>query len=237
MSDDITALANLDDVETGSKEGEYEPPSEFARPPIAGEYTLVKVFEKDEDFKSGRSIYEGQGFAWFNFKAQIQGGDADGKIVFGGANTMKSNFRNGTTAEDLIRAHRSSARPTTIAAFEETIGRSDLRKTLKSDKLGPLPGKLSGPFNAKLDWEWRCKDCQETFLKGFRNPKSPKKYKGAPVKVNKLKDGSVDHVQVCPGCSQKVGANLIIKSYVVPTTASNGTVATGPAPKLPAAGA
>lgn len=212
MSDEKTIdnVAAMDDVAVGVGAGDYEPPSEFARPPDAGTYTFMRVDDQEGDLKHGRTVTKtGQPMAWFNFKAQIVGGALDGRICFLGCNTLVSTFRKGSTADDFLRSARSSARPTTMKTYEEAVTRT------------------FGPFNARGDWEWRCKDCEETFATGQKKPKVKKSFKRDNPEVEvKLVDGSVS--QKCPLCSADVGANWACLDFVVPKS-SNGVV-TGPAP-------
>ncbi len=212
----IDKLNELDDQVTGSNWDEYEAPSESSGPPESGVYTFMRVEEQEQDFKQGRSVMkDGVPFAWFNFKMQIQGGPADGRIAFGGCNTITSQFRKASSAADYIKACKNPARPNTFKEYETTI-----RNTF-------------GPFNALMTWEWRCKDCEETFFKGQRNPKVPKRYAGdvKPVVARDAK-GNVSPYQKCPICSTSVTANLVIVKFIVTAEAS---VAAPKAPVAPAA--
>lgn len=205
MSDDF------ENITTDNREwDDYEPPSEFRQPPTAGKYSLMR--DTESEFKAGVADSEKVGtFVWYNFRSKIQGGDFDGFTVFGGCNTMTSTFRKGTTVQDYIRSAKSPIRPTSAQLLDEA------KKQAKSENKSYILESVSGPFTAKLDWEWRCKDCEETFLKGSKNPKSPKKYTGPKVKaIAKAKDGTTSHIQQCPGCKTNVGANAVIVSFIVP---------------------
>lgn len=212
--------ASLDDVQTGSGGDDYQPPSEFVRPPDAATFVFMRQQDTDNDFKKGRSVYNDAGFAWFNFKTVIQGGPFDGRIVFAGCNTLVSAYRHGSSADDFLRASKSTLRPTTVKTYEDAVE------------------KTFGPFMASVNWEWRCRTCEETFLKGAKNPKAPKKYEGPKPIVAKRQDKTVDHVQVCPQCKADVGAQATIATFIVPRADQKSAVVTAPAPQNlpPAAG-
>lgn len=206
------SMSELDDIATGVGDGEYEAPSQFVRPPDAGEYTFMRVVEDEErDFKFGRFTTKGdnpQSAAWYNIKAVIQGGPFDGRYVSGGFNTLVSSYRNGTTADDFVRSAKASARPKTFKEWDLAIP------------------TIFGPFKAVIDWEWTCMDCTDdndkpiVFLKGMRGPKKPKKYDGVRVKVTKNPDGTTPHVVECPECHKEIGARAQIKTYVVSSATS-----------------
>jgi hypothetical protein len=201
---------NFEEITNDQSEWDnYEAPSEFRRPPIAGTYTLMR--DQEGGFKAGVAVSAKVGtFVWYNFRSKVQGGDNDGSIVFGGCNTMVSSFRNGTTVQDYIRSAKSSIRPTSAELLKEAKAQED------EDNKSYILETVAGPFTAKLDWEFRCKECELTFLKGYKNPKSPKKYDGVKVKsIAKLKDGTTNHIQVCPNCNANVGANANIVTFVV----------------------
>lgn len=206
----IEELGNIDDIETGVGQGDYEPPSDNVKPPPAQVYTFLRVDANDDDYSAERKLdKQGKPFIFARFRAQIQGGDHDGRMVFPMINTMVSSFRPGSSADDYLRACRSPERPTTIKGYEQALA------------------KTFGPFNAKTTWEWRCRDCETTFLRGAKNPKPPKKYEGPKVIVKKNADGSIPWEIACPECHQTVGAQLVITDFVVPRS-NNGV--SGPRP-------
>lgn len=209
--------------------GSYEPPSDFSSPPPAVEYTFMRSTETDH-FKSGSfTMDDGTEAAWYNFRGLIQGGEFDGRVAFGGCNTLISKFRKGTTTQDFILAAGAKIRPTSAQLLAE----------VKAEKPSSLLS-IVGPFKALTNWEWRCSGCEETFLKGAKNPKSPKKYQGPKVQIAAKIDGHTNPEQPCPLCGAKVMATLIISKFLVPktagTTATRPTLATAPSGMAPSAG-
>lgn len=208
MSDDFENITNEWDS--------YEPPSQFRRPPNAGVYTLMR--DAASDFKAGVAKSDKVGtFVWYNFRSNIQGGDFDGFTVFGGCNTMVSTFRAGTTVQDYIKSSRSAIRPTSAELLKEAIAQD------AQDNKSYVLEQVAGPFTAKLDWEFRCKDCEDTFLKGQAKPKSPKRYTGPKPVISKTKDGLTNHIQKCPSCQAEVGANAVIVSFIVKDASATAT--------------
>ena len=215
MSNDIDNLNELADVEVGYQGEDYEPSTAFAQPPPAGEYTFMRVADQESDYKDGAGKTEkGTAFFWSNFKVQVQGGQYDGRTAFFGVNTFTFDRKN-SSADDFIRASKSPKRPRTIAEYKRD-----------------LP-TIVGPFNAVTSWEWNCRDCQLTFLKGYIGAKAPKKYTGPKfeVKLTETKNSKgqavkvAHHIQQCPQCEQQVGARMVAQRFVVPTAAT-GKVAT-----------
>lgn len=202
MTTAINNLAELDDVVVTGGGEDYEAPRDTSAPPPAAQYTFMRIDEQEGDTRQGRTVAKnGQGMAWWQFKLAIQGGPFDGRLVFDGCNTYVGDFRPSSSAADYLRASKSPARPTTIKTYEEAIART------------------FGPFNAVTDWEWRCKDCEDTFLVGAKNPKKAKKYSGKVGPIARTKDGAVDYEQPCPDCGVKVAAQSKIKRFVVTSSA------------------
>lgn len=217
MSEETT-IDNLNELpDTGGDEwGNYQPPSDFSRPPEPAVYTFMRVTDEDT-WKQGIFKNDGVEVAWFNFRATVSGGEHDGRLAFGGCNTMISKFRAGTTVQDFVFSAGAAVRPRS----------SELVALVKADKQTPLE-QIIGPFKARTNWEWRCRDCEETFLRGFKKPRSPKKYTGPKPLVRKEADGkTTSHEQSCPLCQTLVGATFVMTSFVVPKIGS----ATGPTPR------
>jgi hypothetical protein len=219
---DISQLGDIADAPVGYQGEDYEPSSAFAPPPTPGEYTFTRVNEEEGDFKDGAgktsedSKTPNVPFYWANFKVAVSGGRFEGRTGFFGVNTFTFDRKN-STADDYIRAAGSPLRPRTIREYARDIP------------------KVAGPFRAAVNWEWRCRDCEETFLVGAFSPKRPRKYQGPKMtpKMVEVKDSEgkvtgriAHHVQNCPGCGQECGASMVVKRFVVPTGA-NGVA--GPA--------
>ena len=218
----ISTIATAPDAWAG-----YVPPSDISRPPNPGLYTFQRLLQEDYDYTKGRFTYEGVEYAYYNFRAAIQGGEFNGRTAFGGCNTMTGKYRAGATIQDFILSAGSALRPAL----------ADLNACDKAMDI------VLGPFQAKCDWEWRDKDEKQTFLAGGKTPKVPKKYDGPKFSVPKVdkETGLVNHIQKSPFTGQDVGANLIIKYFVVPVVGGGSvivkpqvTVATGA--MAPAAG-
>lgn len=203
MTDSIENLGERDEYEG------YEPPSNFARPPEPKEYTFMRSTDegtwKASTYVIGKGENTGLEVAKFRFRGLIQGGLFDGRIAFGSIDTQTSSWKKFSSVTDFIFAAKSSFRPKT----------AELIAAVKEEKPTILE-RIVGPFNARTNWEWFCKECGETFLSGYKNPKSPKKYEGPKVVVAKNVDGSTNHAQKCPGCQAEIGATLIIAGFVVP---------------------
>ncbi len=242
MSDTtISDIATTPDAWAG-----YVPPSDISRPPNPAIYSFQRLLQEDYDFTKGRFTYEGVEYAYYNFRAAIQGGESNGRTAFGGCNTMVGKFRPAATIQDFILACSSALRPS-LADLDACDKAMDI---------------VLGPFQSKTDWEFRDKDEKVTFLTGGRSPKIPKKLAGLRWAVD-VKDaagvvihaagskyevpkvdkatGLIDYIQKSPYSGQDVGANLVMTYFVVPKIGSGSvivkpavTVATGA--MAPAAG-
>jgi hypothetical protein len=205
----------------------YEPPTQFTRPPDPGLYKFMRT-DGEDDLKTGTfKTRDGRQAEWANFKAEIvEEGPNKGRIAYGGTNTLIGTFRHASTAQDFLHSAKS---PFVL----------DPSKFVKKGHYNEAIEQTFGPFGGITKWQWRCKDCMDsegnmglTFLTGnLKSVKPPKKFGKLPggYKLEKV-DGELSHIQTCPECGQKVGANLIITGYKVEEKAKIARVAkTAPA--------
>lgn len=179
---DLNTL-NLD-IEVGVAEDEYEAPSNSFRPVDPGEYILVRDPESELDWKE---IKDGNIGTKVTFL--IQGGDFNGRKIFGYLSTTVGRFRSSSNIQDYLKAcgydeapengRRFTAREI-IAAVETTFG----------------------PFEAYISWEGYCRNCDTTVIR-----------KASAFPRNA--DGSLNHEASCPECGQTVVAHARIKRYII----------------------
>lgn len=221
----MSYIESLDFNEIGGDFEGYEPPSEFVRPPNAGKYTLARVTEGENIFKAGtfeisKGEHKGDEHAWANFKASViadaNGSDEfAGRTLYVGVNTMKGFSRPYSSVQDYLLAAQAPIEILREATRENLISEAKANAESFPDNNPYLLEQVTGPFQAKLSWEFRCKDCEVTFLKGQKNPKAPKNFDGPKPTVKKDKTGATDYVQKCPLCDAKVGAQAVVVGFIV----------------------
>lgn len=150
-------------VEAGIGTDDYEAPSEFFRPPVPGEYSLLRRAKVETSWsRDKKDLY-------FKFPAEVQGGSDDGAKVFCFVSTTVSPYRKSTSADDYIRSCGA------------TVSYSGRRPTLKDYKEA-VEGN-PGPFGVVGNWKGYCATCEEETIGGKNQPKFPFREDGTPDHV------------------------------------------------------
>lgn len=207
---------NFEDlINSGESWDTYTPPSDVVPQPDAGVYKLVR----NTDEGSFRAGISGDGVnVWYMPKLQLTGTDKfDGRFVSAVISTKVSEFSGTSTVEDYASSagaigKQLKSRPSVAGLLAEARHHT----AMFPDNPPYLLEKIVGPFTARIDWEFRCRDCEHTFLQGQKNPKAPKNYSGPKAIVAKGADGKTALTQNCPTCNASVGAALVVRKFLTP---------------------
>lgn len=173
------------DMEVGAAFDEYEKPSTGFRPPEPGEYTFLRSTEQALEWKptaSGNDV-------WTNVRYNIQGGDYNNRSIFDTLSTFVGRFRKASSVQDFLAACGWDGTPANGRRF--TIG-----------EIFEAVEQTYGPFDAYIDWQAYCPDCDETVIKSARN-------------FPRDNDGNLLHEALCPKCGAKISAKARVKRYIV----------------------
>ncbi len=199
MSDQLD-LANLGTQAIDEGDGVYETASEFYRPPDPGKETIIlkevpgeERFYPVKDFDSQQIL---PGFST-NLHFVIQGGAQDGAEFFAFIDTRKKPNRNGNDVKDYILAMTAAGQSippvTTVEEYKNAIQ------------------NYIAPVEAKLTWSGAKCECGAKRLK----------LKAFDFKKDSLGNNTSirEHVTKCQDCGEKVGAQVKISAFLVPSAA------------------
>jgi endogenous inhibitor of DNA gyrase (YacG/DUF329 family) len=172
------------DMEVGVPFEEYEKPSNSFRPPEPGTYSFLRSTEKELEWKPTDN-----GNIWTGVRYLIQGGDFSNRSVFSTLSTYVGKYRKASSVQDFLAACGNDSPPSNGSRFTVQEIQDNVAQTF-------------GPFDAYIDWQVYCPDCEETV---FKNSKSlPKDADGKPI-----------HEVECPKCQAKLTAKANVKRYIV----------------------
>lgn len=180
-----TSLNDLNlDLEVGAAFDEYERPSNSFRPPEPGEYTFLRSTEQDLEWKPTKD-----NDVWTNVRYIIQGGDNNNRSIFDTLSTFVGKFRKASSVQDFLAAC-------------DFVGTPANGRRFTVQEILDAVNQTFGPFDAYIDWQAYCPDCDETVIKSSKNfPKDA--------------DGNLMHEVVCPKCGAKITAKARVKRYIV----------------------
>jgi DNA-directed RNA polymerase subunit RPC12/RpoP len=181
-------LANLG-TQPIDQGGQYEPPSEFFRPPeptAKGARTKLVLAESPEDdrfypLKDFDTKEEIPGFS-VNLKFSIVGGPQDGKEFYAFISTRKFSNRNSSLVKDYLLGAGFTGQLITEADFKNAVQ------------------NFIGPVDAKIVWEGeRCATCGKRTVKMADFPER--------------ENGTLNHVTACPQCGEPIGARAKVSMF------------------------
>jgi hypothetical protein len=195
----LPQLSDDDKLDYGKYQGGQE--STYRRPPVEGKYTFqapanVRVIPSSKGEKDTLVITNSKDGKFLTFildGAKITNSAAENNGQVAGRawlNTKRNPYRMASGAADYLRSHGITSNPNTNEDYAKAAGNT--------------AGRL---FEATIQWEGRCSDCDETKSQLVGQDAFPKN-----------EDGSTKAVVECKHCKKNIFARFVIKKFIAHVT-------------------